>query len=59
MPTISLSPDGRRAAGHPRQRRHVDGLQDLWIMDLDGNNLGQVTHEPSRYGTYSWAPVPR
>jgi Tol biopolymer transport system component len=32
------------------------GRTDLWVMDLDGNFLGQVTHEPSEYGFYSWAP---
>jgi Tol biopolymer transport system component len=30
--------------------------RDLWIMDLEGRYLGQVTHEPTSYGTYSWAP---
>ena len=30
--------------------------RDLWIMDLEGRYLGQVTHEPSSYGTSSWAP---
>jgi len=33
----------------------VDGPRDLWIMDLEGRWIGQVTHEPSNYGTYSWA----
>lgn len=32
--------------------------RDLWIMDLEGRYLGQVTHEPSTYGGYSWAPAP-
>ena len=36
-------------------RRSDDG-DDLWIMDLDGQFLAQVTHEPATYGTYSWAP---
>jgi hypothetical protein len=31
--------------------------RDLWIMDLEGRYVGQVTHEPSTYGTYSWAPA--
>ena len=35
----------------------VDGPQDLWIMDLEGTWMSQVTHEPSSYGTYSWAPA--
>lgn len=32
--------------------------RDLWIMDLQGRYLGQVTHEPSSYGTSGWAPAP-
>jgi TolB protein len=36
-------------------RRSSEG-DDLWIMDLQGNYLGQVTDEPAEYGTYSWAP---
>jgi TolB protein len=38
-------------------RRGTDARHDLWIMDLDGKFIGQVTHEPSSYGTYSWAPA--
>jgi Tol biopolymer transport system component len=38
-------------------RRGTDARHDLWIMDLDGKFIAQVTHEPSSYGTYSWAPV--
>ena len=26
-------------------------------MDLEGNFIGQVTNEPSNYGSYSWAPA--
>ena len=33
-----------------------DRPQDLWIMDLEGNYVSQVTHEPSEYSNYSWAP---
>ena len=36
--------------------RGPDMRHDLWIMDLEGTFIGQVTHEPSDYGTYSWAP---
>ena len=32
-------------------------MRDLWIMDLEGTYVGQVTHEPSNYGIYSWAPA--
>ena len=35
------------------------GRTDLWVMDLEGNFLGQVTHEPAEYGFYSWAPMAR
>jgi Tol biopolymer transport system component len=38
-------------------RRGTDARHDLWIMDLDGKFIAQVTHEPSSYGTYSWAPA--
>lgn len=38
-------------------QRGAGGINDLWIMDLDGTFIGQVTHEPSSYGTYSWAPA--
>jgi WD40 repeat protein len=47
------SPDGKYLLvqyGRPQDQ------WDLWIMDLEGQYLGQVTHEPSSYGTYSWAP---
>jgi Tol biopolymer transport system component len=36
----------------------TDELNDLWIMGLDGTWIGQVTHQPSSYGTYWWAPAP-
>jgi hypothetical protein len=26
-------------------------------MDLEGQYPGPVTHEPSNYGSYSWAPA--
>ena len=50
------SPDGkyllvRATATSPGRQR------DLWIMDLEGNYVGQVTHEPSNYVMYSWAPA--
>jgi hypothetical protein len=35
--------------------RGPDGARDLWIMDREGTYAGQVTHEPSTYGTWSWA----
>jgi TolB protein len=36
--------------------RGPDGHRDLWIMDLEGQFVAQVTHEPSYYGMYSWQP---
>ena len=47
------SPDGKFLL----VQRSTDGASDLWIMDLEGTFIGQVTHEPSSYGTYSWAPA--
>jgi Tol biopolymer transport system component len=38
-------------------RRGVDAVHDLWIMDLEGRCIGQVTHEPSDYAWFSWAPA--
>ena len=34
-----------------------ESLRDLWVLDLEGSFLGQVTHEPSNYAVYSWAPA--
>ena len=47
------SPDGK----YLLVQRGAGGVDDLWIMDLDGTFIGQVTHEPSSYGAYSWAPA--
>ena len=51
------SPDGNYLLVSRDSDATLDGPQDLWIMDLEGNYSGQVTHEPSSYGTYSWAPA--
>ena len=51
------SPDGKYLLVARDSDATVDGPHDLWIMDLDGNYLSQVTDEPSIYGTYSWAPT--
>ena len=48
------SPDGN----YLLVRRHAAGGDDLWIMDLEGTYVVQVTHEPSNYGMYAWAPDP-
>ena len=47
------SPDGK----YLLVLRGPDARHDLWIMDLEGTFISQVTHEPSDYGVYSWAPV--
>ena len=46
------SPDGKALL----VERGRDRRRDLWIMDLEANFLGQVTHEPASYRVYSWAP---
>jgi WD40-like Beta Propeller Repeat len=46
------SPDGRYLL--VERGRHEQ--RDLWIMDLEGTFIGQVTDEPSSYRIYSWAP---
>ena len=51
------SPDGKYLLVPRDSDEPDDGLRDLWIMDLEGHWVGQVTHEPSNYGTYSWAPA--
>jgi len=49
------SPDGTAMV----VQRGTGDRTDLWILDLEGNYLGQVTHGPSSYGFHSWAPAPR
>lgn len=51
MPT--WSPDG----SHLLVRRGERRSNDLWIMDLEGTFVSQVTHRPAAYDIYSWAPV--
>ena len=48
------SPDGTAMV----VQRGTGDRTDLWILDLEGNYLGQVTHGPSSYGFHSWAPAP-
>ncbi|MFL5769181.1 MAG: hypothetical protein ACJ765_03810 [Chloroflexota bacterium] len=50
------SPDGKHLLVPRDSDESIDGPRDLWILDLEGRWIGQVTHEPSNYGTYSWAP---
>jgi TolB protein len=51
------SPDGEYLLAPRDSDKTNDGPRDLWIMDLEGRWIGQVTHEPSNYATYSWAPA--
>ena len=51
------SPDGKYLLVPRDSDATDDGPRDLWIMDLTGAWVSQVTHEPSNYGNYSWAPV--
>ena len=51
------SPDGKDLLVPRDSDSSLDGPRDLWIMDLEGHWIGQVTHEPSNYATYSWAPA--
>jgi Tol biopolymer transport system component len=48
------SPDGTRLLF-----QRFDGTDgDLWTMDVNGNALDQITHNPGVYIWYSWAPEP-
>jgi Tol biopolymer transport system component len=51
------SPDGRYLLVQRDSDSSLDGPRDLWIMDLDGRYISQVTREPSDYATYGWAPA--
>ena len=51
------SPDGKYLLVPRDSDSTLDGPHDLWIMDLEGHWIGQVTHEPSSYSTYWWAPA--
>jgi hypothetical protein len=50
------SPDGEYLLVPRDSDGTIDGPRDLWIMNTDGTWIGRVTHEPSDYGTYTWAP---
>jgi len=50
------SPDGTTLLVQ-RDEGGRDDVRNLWIMDLEGTYLGQVTHLPSAYALYSWAPT--
>ena len=53
------SPDGKFLLVSRRQAADVESPYELWIMDLEGNYIGQVTREPSHYLFSTWAPNPR
>jgi Tol biopolymer transport system component len=48
--TMAWSPDGT----HLAVARGKQGARDLWIMDLEGNFLRQVTDAPGSYGVWDW-----
>jgi Tol biopolymer transport system component len=48
------SPDGT----HFLVRRGEQHRNDLWIMDLEGSFIWQVTHDPGSYDVYDWAAIP-
>jgi Tol biopolymer transport system component len=50
------SPDGKYLLAIRDSDKNVDGRHDLWILDLEGTWVTQVTHEPSNYSAYHWAP---
>jgi hypothetical protein len=51
------SPDGKYLLVARDADGTADGPTNLWILDVDGTWLGEVTHEPANYGTYWWAPA--
>lgn len=46
------SPEGT----HLLVSRGPHGSRDLWIMDLEGTFVAQVTRQPAEYGLYRWGP---
>ena len=46
------SPDG----SHLLVSRGPESARDLWILDLEGTFIAQVTHQPAKYDVYRWAP---
>ena len=49
----SYSPDGSRIA---YVSGRAGGVTDLWVMDRDGRNAEQVTHDAGCNGAESWFP---
>jgi len=64
----AISPSGDSAASfgpvwsadgsHFLVRRGEFHRNTLWIMDLQGNFVWQVTHEPGSHDVYAWRPEP-
>jgi hypothetical protein len=51
------SPDGSKilfVGGHGGYLSDTD----LWIVNVDGTGLFQLTHDPGQYSSYSWGPLP-
>jgi Tol biopolymer transport system component len=54
--TANWSHDGRYLVVNRDSDASADGPKDIWLMDLEGRYVGQVTHTPSDYSIYGWAP---
>ncbi len=48
--SVAWSPDSKYLA----VARGPEGSRDLWITDLEGTYLTQVTHQPGTYTVYDW-----
>jgi Tol biopolymer transport system component len=53
--TAAWSPDGRYLVVARDSDASLDGPRDLWVMDLEGRYISQVTHSPANYLIYGWA----
>jgi len=56
--TAAWSPDGKYLAVVRDSDASIDGPGDVWIMDIEGRYVGQVTRAPGRYRIYGWSPSP-
>jgi TolB protein len=48
----SVSPDGR----HVAMVLNKSGMPDLYVSDIDGSNLKQLTHTPEEESAPTWSP---
>jgi Tol biopolymer transport system component len=55
--TSFWSPDGRYLVVSRDSDASLDGPKDIWLMDLEGRYIGQVTDQPSYINIYGWAPT--